>query len=153
MTNQGREFAGLRTVAAFEAAKGLVVVAAGLGLLSLIHHDVQRAAETLVRHLHLNPAQHYPRIFIDAAGRTTDTRLWLLASGAFAYATVRGVEAYGLWHARPWAEWFAIVSGALYLPIEIYELAHHATLVKMAVLAVNAGIVGYVYQVRSRTGG
>ena len=143
---------GLRTVAAFEAAKGLLVMATGLGLLSLLHHDVQRAAESVVRHLHLNPARHYPRVFLEAAARVTDTRLWLLASGAAAYAVIRGVEAYGLWRARVWAEWFAILSGAIYLPIEIYALIHHATALKAVVLLINVGIVGYVCYVRLLNG-
>jgi uncharacterized membrane protein (DUF2068 family) len=144
MTTQRTTVTGLRTVAAFEAAKGLLVVAAGLGLLSLLHHDVQRAAESVVRHLHLNPARHYPRVFIEAATRMTDTRLWLLASGAFAYAVVRAVEAYGLWRARAWAQWFAILSGAIYLPIEIYALIHHASALKTVVILINVGIVAYV---------
>jgi uncharacterized membrane protein (DUF2068 family) len=144
MTTQRTTVAGLRTVAAFEAAKGLLVVAAGFGLLSLLHHDVQRAAESVVRHLHLNPARHYPRVFIEAATRMTDTRLWLLASGAFAYAVVRAVEAYGLWRARAWAQWFAILSGAIYLPIEIYALIHHASALKTVVILINVGIVAYV---------
>jgi uncharacterized membrane protein (DUF2068 family) len=139
---------GLRTVAAYEASKGFLVMAAGLGLLSLVHHDVQRAAESVVRHLHLNPARHYPRVFIEAATRVTDTRLWLLASGAFAYAVVRGVEAYGLWRARTWAEWFAILSGGIYLPFEIYALIHHSTAMKAVVLLINVAVVGYVSYVR-----
>jgi uncharacterized membrane protein (DUF2068 family) len=146
---------GLRTVAVFEAAKGFLVLAAGLGLLSLLHRDVQQTAESVVRHLHLNPARHYPRVFIEAATRVTDARLWLLASGAFAYGVIRGVEAYGLWRARAWATWLAILSGVIYLPIEIYELLHHATTLKAVVLLINVGIVGYVSYVRlsERPGG
>lgn len=140
--------AGIRVVAVFEAAKGTVVIAAGLGLLSLLHRDAQHAAETIVRHLHLNPARHYPRVFIEAAARTTSSRLWLLAAGAFAYSAVRFIEAYGLWRLRPWAEWFAILSGGLYLPVEIYELVRHPTPVKAAILIGNAAIVGYLIHVR-----
>ncbi len=139
---------GLRTVAAFEAAKGLVVMAAGLGLLALLHHDVQRAAETLVRHLHLNPARHYPRVFLEAAARVTDARLWLLAAGAFAYSTVRAIEAYGLWRARAWAEWFAILAGAIYLPVEVEALLHHVSALRLGILLTNLGIVLYVGYVR-----
>jgi uncharacterized membrane protein (DUF2068 family) len=149
MSTERHPVAGLRAVAAFEATKGAVVLAAGLGILSLVHRDVQHVAETLVRHLHLNPARHYPRIFLEAAAHVTDSRLWLLASGAFAYSLVRAVEAYGLWRARAWAEWFAILSGAIYLPVEIYELTHHATALKVAVLVVNLGIVSYVGYVRA----
>jgi uncharacterized membrane protein (DUF2068 family) len=140
--------AGIRAVAVFEAAKGTVVIAAGLGLLSLLHRDAQHAAETIVRHLHLNPARHYPRVFIEAAAGTTSSRLWLLAAGAFAYSAVRFIEAYGLWHLRPWAEWFAILSGGLYLPVEIYGLVRHPTPVKAAILIGNAAIVGYLIHVR-----
>jgi uncharacterized membrane protein (DUF2068 family) len=139
---------GLRTVAAFEAAKGFLVLAAGLGALSLLHRDLQGAAEAVVRHLHLNPARHYPRIFIEAAARTTDARLWLLACGAFAYTAVRAVEAYGLWRGRVWAEWFAILAGALYLPVEIEALLHHPSALKAGVLLVNLAIVLYVGRVR-----
>ena len=91
-------------------------------------------------HLHLNPARHYPRVFIEAAGRLTDARLWLLAAGAFAYSLLRFAEAYGLWRERAWAEWIGIVSGGVYLPVEVYELVHRPTVLKAALLIVNAVI-------------
>ena len=150
MTRRGAEVAGLRTVALFEATKGLLVMTAGVGVLSLLHHDAQRVAESVVRHLHLNPARHYPQVFIAAASRVTDARLWLLAAGAFAYSAVRAVEAYGLWHARSWAEWLAILSGGLYLPVEIYELLHRSSAVKAWILAVNVFVVAYVAYARWR---
>lgn len=136
--------AGVRLVAIFEAAKGGLVFLAGLGLLTLIHRDVQAVAERVVRFFHLNPASHYPRIFLDAAANVTSGRLWTLAGLAAVYAAVRGVEAYGLWYERRWAEWFALVAGGIYLPIEIYELFHHATWLKGAIFLTNVGIVGYM---------
>ncbi len=143
-----RTVRGVRVVAVFEAAKGALVVAAGLGLLSLLHRDLQELAERLVRHSHLNPAHHYPRIFIEAASRMSDSRLVLLAALAFLYSTVRFVEAWGLWHARVWAEWFAIVSGSLYLPVEVYELFRRPTWTRAAVFLVNLSIVAYLAAVR-----
>jgi uncharacterized membrane protein (DUF2068 family) len=145
--------AGVRAVAFFEALKGTLVLVAGFGLLSLVHRDLQDLAERLVSHSHLNPASHYPRVFIEAAARTSDSRLRTLAALAFAYSCVRFVEAYGLWKMRAWAEWFAIISGCVYLPIEVYELFQRATLVRAGVLVVNAFIVAYLLYVRlSRTG-
>ena len=140
--------AGVRTVAVFEAAKGLVVLVAGFSLLSIVHHDAQHTAETIVRHLHLNPARHYPRVFIEAAGHVSSSRLQLLAAGGFAYSLVRFVEAYGLWHLRPWAEWFAILSGGVYLPLEIYELLRRPTRVKAVILLGNVLVVAYLLYVR-----
>src|SRR6266542_5634759 len=98
---------GVRAVAVFEALKGALVLAAGFGLLSLLHHDLQAVAERLVRHSHLNPARHYPRIFIEAASHTNDSRLRSLAALAFLYAAVRFVESSGLWRMRGWVGGFA----------------------------------------------
>ena len=142
---------GMRAIAVFEAAKGLLVLAAGAGLLSLLHHDVAALAERLVHFSHLNPASKYPHIFIDAAASVTDARLWMLAGGAGAYAVVRLVEAYGLWRGRPWAEWLALVGGALYVPVELYHLWLHFTWLKIVVLAANLGVVAYMaYALRHR---
>jgi uncharacterized membrane protein (DUF2068 family) len=134
----------VRTIAVFEAAKGALVLLAGLGLLSLINRNVQEVAERIVRHSHLNPASHYPRIFLDASSRVTNTHLWLLAAAAAVYAVVRLVEAYGLWFERRWAEWFALVAGAIYVPVEVYELIHRATWLKAGVLLTNLAIVAYM---------
>lgn len=134
----------MRAVALIEAAKAALVLLAGLGLLALVHRDVQTLAERFIRHSHLNPASRYPRVFLDAADRVTDGRLWTLAALAGAYALVRGIEAYGLWFERRWAEWFALASGGIYLPVEIYEVIHRVTWIKITVLVANAGIVAYM---------
>lgn len=142
--------AGLKVAAIFEALKGLVVILAGAGLLAFVHNDAQALAESLVLHLHLNPARKYPRILIEAAGRLTDARLWLLATGAFAYSALRLTEAYGLWRAKSWAEWFGIVSGGVYLPVELIELFRRPTILKAVLLTINALIVAYLSVIRYR---
>jgi uncharacterized membrane protein (DUF2068 family) len=139
---------GVRVVAVFEALKGALVLSAGLGLLSLVHHDLQATAERLVRHSHLNPARHYPRIFLEAASHTSDSRLRALAALAFLYAALRLTEAYGLWHTRLWAEWFAIIAGSVYLPLEVYEILRRATWMRAIVLLTNLFIVVYLLRVR-----
>lgn len=137
-------FGGLRVVAVFEAAKGFVVLLAGFGLLSLIDGDAQAMAEALVRHMHLNPAGHYPTIFINVAAHASDRRLWLLAILAALYALIRWTEAYGLWRQRAWAEWFAAVSGSIYIPLEVYELLKGVSAVKVFTLVANIVVVAYM---------
>ena len=141
-------------VATFEAAKGLMVLVAGFGLFELMHGDVQAGAERLVRHLNLNPASHYPRVFIDASVWFNDAHLRMLAFGAVLYAAVRFVEAFGLWRARRWAEWFGAVSGGIYLPLEIYKLWEAVTWPRVTLLTVNGIIVVYLVQflARARSG-
>ena len=132
---------GIRAIALYEAAKGAIVLLAGCGLLGLLHRDVEALAEQFVRFSHINPASKYPRIFVDAATRVTDAELWWLAAAAAGYAVVRGFEAYGLWKGRTWAEWLALVAGALYLPLEYYHLWHRFTWLKLTVVAANLGVV------------
>ena len=139
---------GLRLVALFEAGKGLLVLLVGLELLSLVHQGAQNVGEEIVERFHLNFARRHPRILLYAATHLNDSNVRLLALAALAYSTVRFVEAYGLWRVRAWAEWFAIVSGGVYLPFELYELIRHPTLVKVVVILVNAAIVAYLVYVR-----
>jgi uncharacterized membrane protein (DUF2068 family) len=135
---------GMRTIAVIEATKGLLVLLAGLGLLALMDRDVQAVAERIVRTIHLNPASHYPRIFIDAAAHVTNGGLWMLAGAAAIYAIVRGVEAYGLWYERRWAEWFGLIAGGVYLPFEIYEMIRHLSWLKTGVFLTNLIVVAYL---------
>ena len=135
---------GIRFVAVFEAAKGLIVIAAGFGLLGLLHRDVQAIAEELLRHFHLNAASRYPQIFLQLVAHVTDRELWLLAFAAAAYAAVRLAEAYGLWFDRNWASWLGALSGGIYVPIEVYELVEKPSLLRLGLLVVNTAIVVYL---------
>jgi uncharacterized membrane protein (DUF2068 family) len=136
--------AGLRIMALIEAAKGLLVLAAGLGLFALAHRDLQSVAEELVRHLHLNPARHLPRIFLHLAAQLSDRRLWLLASAAIAYSSVRFLEAYGLWHDWKWMKWFAVLSGGIYIPAELSEVIYRFSWIKLIVLGANVFVVAFI---------
>jgi uncharacterized membrane protein (DUF2068 family) len=129
-------------VAFVEAVKGVTVLLAATGVLSLLHRDVYALAATLIEHMHLNPASRYPRIFLDAASHVQDRKLLMIALGAGAYATLRLVEAYGLFHERKWAEMLAAASGAIYVPFELLELIRSPTWYGLAFLLLNILIVG-----------
>ncbi len=131
----------LRLVAAFEAFKGLLVLAGACGLLSLMHRDVYALASRLIEHTHLNPASRYPQIFLNAADNLHDSRLLLLALGATAYAVIRLAEAYGLFKQRAWAEVLAALSGAIYLPFELLAFGRDASPLHAILLLANALVV------------
>ena len=141
---------GLEAIAVFEAVKGAFILAAGIGLLALVHKDLPDIADHLVHHMHLNPEGQLSHAFQHAASGTSDAKLRAMAGGALAYSVVRFVEAYGLWNARVWAEWFAILSGALYLPWEIYEVSVHSSPVRWLVFTANIVILLYLLFGRMR---
>jgi uncharacterized membrane protein (DUF2068 family) len=143
----------VRGVAFLEAAKGALVVLAGIGALSLIHHDVQRVAEQLVGHLHLNAAKTVPRIFIEYAGSLNDARLATLAAFAALYSAARFIESYGLWRRRSWAEWFAAASAAVYLPFEVLELLRGWSWLAFGALVINLAVVWLMVMALRRPGG
>lgn len=140
----------MRAVAVLEASKGLLAIVAGLGLIGLMHEGAGRAAESLVRHLHLNPAKGSPRVFLDAAWHLTNARLHLLALGAAGYAGVRFIEASGLWLERNWARLFGIASGLIYVPFEVWELVRDRKPLALLALVANVLIVGVLWLSHAR---
>jgi uncharacterized membrane protein (DUF2068 family) len=152
MTRKNTHTQGLHVVAIFEGVKGVLVFLVGFELLTFLHRDFHEAALKLVTHFHLNPASHYPRVFLDLTERINDTRLWMMAGAAGLYAGVRLVEAVGLWLRKSWAEWFAVLTGGIYIPIELYEVVQSATWPRITLLIVNVGVVSYLLFVLVRNG-
>ena len=142
----------LRLLSLFEAGKGLLVLLAGAGLLSFIHKNTQQAAAEVVKFFHLNPARHYPEVFINTLSNLGNMRLWFLSSSAILYSLIRFAEAYGLWNDRLWAVWFAVASSALFLPMELYEFIESPSLIRVVILFLNIVLVFYLFgQSRRRT--
>jgi len=70
--------------------------------------------------------------------------LTLLAIGLALYAIIEIVEAVGLWLARRWGEYFAMVATSLGLPLEIYDLAKRVTATALVLFAINLALVLYL---------
>jgi len=148
-----KKLVALRTVAVFEASKGILVLLLGLGLLRLMHKNLDEFAEQLIHFLHASPGGRLSNLFVNAANHTTDKSLWALAGAAVIYAMVRFAEAFGLWNDREWAEWFALLSGAMYLPWEMYSLMRHPHPIKWVILLANLAIVLYMIVLRVQDSG
>jgi uncharacterized membrane protein (DUF2068 family) len=142
--------AGLRTVATIEALKGIIVLLLGVALLGLLHKDAEDIAERFLEHLHINPDRRLAQALLNSASRVTDARLWATAAAAVIYAAVRFTESWGLWNRRVWAEWFALLSGALYLPWEVLKVAERPNWEHLGILAANLCILLYMIEIRIR---
>lgn len=141
---------GLRTVAAVEFAKGILAVAASVVFLEVIHKnvDLEEAAQNLLYYLHIDPERRLSQAFVHVAGKVMDANVTLVLTIAFIYAAGRFIESYGLWRQRVWGEWLAIISGAVYLPFELYKLIRHPNWIHWGILLVNLAIVFYIAWVR-----
>lgn len=141
----------LRTVAIFEAAKGLLVLATAFALFKHLHTDWQALAEQLVAHFHMNPARKYPQILLALSANITEPRLLALAFGALFYVAIRFVEAYGLWWNRGWAAILGIASSGLYIPFEIIELVEHVTWISVLAPVFNILVVAVLWLTRPKS--
>jgi len=70
--------------------------------------------------------------------------LKLVGAGVATYAVLEGIEAIGLWFQKRWAEYLTFVATTVFLPLELYELAHKFTPFKVIALIVNLAIVIYL---------
>jgi uncharacterized membrane protein (DUF2068 family) len=134
----------LRLVAFYEFLKGAFVLLIGLCALMLVHKDEWVIAESLLALLHISTDRHSAQVFLDFADRLTDARLFAAARLAFTYSSLRFVEVYGLWKQRTWAEWLALLSGTLLLPLEIRGLMRGVTIIRSVIFVGNLAIVFYM---------
>jgi uncharacterized membrane protein (DUF2068 family) len=68
----------------------------------------------------------------------------LLVGGLAAYAVIELIEGLGLWLAKRWGEYFAMVVTSLGLPYEIYDMTSKITVTRVALFAVNLALVLYL---------
>ena len=73
-----------------------------------------------------------------------DRRLKELSVGTFIYSAVFLTEGVGLALGKRWAEYLTIATTASLLPLEIYELAKHASIGKVLALVINLAVVVYL---------
>jgi len=82
----------LRSIALFEAAKGLLSLAAACGVLSLRHTDLHAATDAFLLRHGIDPERHYTRLFIESVAKATNHHTGEIAALAFACTLIRLVE-------------------------------------------------------------
>lgn len=128
----------------FKLVKAIGLFAAGVGALRLLHRDIGETVEHWVEILRVDPDNRYIHALLAKIFAVTPNQLRALSVGSFIYAALLGTEGVGLLMRKRWAEYFTVISTALLIPLEVYELAKHFTAAKLIVLAVNAAIVVYL---------
>jgi uncharacterized membrane protein (DUF2068 family) len=142
---------GLLLIAVFKIFKGLALLALGIGALGLLHKDVAAETERWIELLRVDPHNHYIHRVLEKLPILDARKLKELSVGTFLYSALFLTEGIGLALRKRWAEYFTIVSTSLFIPLEIYELATHASLAKAILLLANTGIVAYLVMELRRT--
>ena len=138
----------VKAVAVYEIIKGLGALTAA-GALWLWHIDLtkglERLAHTWQQHFGSLLAPQVESISKSAEQASVHWIYFLFL--ILAYAALRFIEAYGLWHDKVWAYWFCVIGYGVFIPIELYYLiAHSFDWFKVGVLLLNITVVTVVYR-------
>jgi uncharacterized membrane protein (DUF2068 family) len=144
---------GLLLIAAFKLCKGFALLAVGFGARHLLSHDISAGVEHWLDLLRIDPHNHYIHLLLQKIANVDDHKLKQLRAGTFFYAALFLLEGTGLALRQRWAEYVTIISTGSLIPIEIYEIVKHFSVLKVAFLAVNIAVVIYlVFELRRNRG-
>jgi uncharacterized membrane protein (DUF2068 family) len=139
----------LRLIAVIKFLKAAALIAFGVGAFRLLHRDVGGLAEHWVEALRFDPGSRYVVMFLAKVSNLHPDQIKKLGLVSFLYAGLFLAEGTGLWLQKRWGEWLTVIITSSLLPVEIYEIYRHPSAVKVAVLALNLGIVVYlIYRIR-----
>ena len=115
-----------------------------------MHQDLGVRLEHWVMALHLDPGNRHIGMFLARVADLSPAQVKRLGLVGLLYAGLFLVEGTGLWLQRRWGEWATVVITGLLIPVEVYEIFLHASIVKIVVLVVNVAVVGYlIYRIRT----
>jgi len=138
----------LLLIAIFKLFKGLLLLVTGIGILSLLHKDVSAVVLEWARLLSVDPDSRFIHKLLSKLWGVDDRKLEAVSAGTFFYSSLLLTEGVGLLMRRRWAEYFTIITTAALIPLEIYEIFRHVTVVRILILVVNLLIVAYLVERR-----
>jgi uncharacterized membrane protein (DUF2068 family) len=140
----------IRLIALFKLLKAALLIAVGMSALHLLHKNVASVAEHWIALLGLDPGNHYVARALQKAGNLTPQNIRTFGIVSFFYAGLFLTEGTGLWLVKRWAEWFSVIITTSLVPLEVYEIHRHPSVVKCLVLIINIAVVGYLlYRIRN----
>src|SRR5213083_732415 len=114
--------AALLAIALFKLFKCLLLVSVGVGSIRKLHKDIGETVQHWVDVLYVDPDNHFFHAIITNVLAVTPKQLEALSIGTFFYAALLLTEGVGLLLRKYWAEYFTVITAALFIPLELYEI-------------------------------
>jgi len=134
----------LRLIAFFKLLKAASLIAAGVGLLKLMHNDVAAVLDHWIRVLGLDPGSRFLEHLLARAANVSPKQMRDAGVVSLIYAGLFLVEGIGLWMLKRWAEWVTVIITGSLVPFEAYEIMRRPTAIKIVVLLINLAVVAYL---------
>lgn len=123
------------------AAVVLFVVDTDLGGLRSTAEDLATSLQGAVDNSGRGGSHSWLVRHLDDVGGWNLATIRLLLLLAVGYAVLEGIESWGLWHERRWAEYLTVVATAGLLPLELHELSERITVLRVVVLVINLAVL------------
>src|SRR5882762_11631532 len=134
---------GLILIAAFKLLKGLALLVVGIAVHMLANKNLVAEAQRSVDLFRVDPHNHYLHLLLEKLTKVDARRLHALSLGTFVYSALFLTEGVGLFLRKRWAEFLTVISTAGLIPLELYELVHKPTVIRVFLLVVNVAVVAY----------
>lgn len=137
-------------IVAIKLLKGTVALLLALGVHSLRDASLPDLFQKLLEFLHLDPEKKFFADLADRVAEITPTNLHWVVIFSVAYGLFMLLQAGGLVFRVGWIVWLVIGESAFFVPVEVFEIVHRPSWLKVAVLMVNVFIVWYLFANRAR---
>jgi uncharacterized membrane protein (DUF2068 family) len=134
----------LELIATYKLLQSLLLVAAGVGALRLLHKDIGDLLTNFALQLRFDPEGRLVAFLLDKASLLDDHMLKRISIFMFCYATLGILEGVGLLLEKVWAEYLTAIITASFLPLEIFELIHRVTWFRVGLFVVNLAVLAYL---------
>jgi uncharacterized membrane protein (DUF2068 family) len=131
-------------IAAERTFRTIVLLAVGIALVSHPHAHWANDISHFAQHLGLDPKEDWLQRITSDVSKIKARQDLVFGLAAIAYGLLEGVEAYGLFTRRRWAEWLTVLATSLLFIPEIWELTKSATPLKVGAVLINVAIVLYL---------
>ena len=134
----------LGLIAAFKLVKAILFIGAGVGAFKLLNPVVEERLRQWLLAMSFAYGRPFLLHLLARVSGMSDRRLGALGIVAFAYASLFLTEGIGLWLAQRWAEYLTVIATASLVPVEVYEITHGPSTMKIAALITNLAMVAYL---------
>jgi uncharacterized membrane protein (DUF2068 family) len=135
---------GLFFIAAYKILEGLLLLAAAIGVLRLLHHDVAGVVYRWVNVVRIDPGNFFIHRLLARLADVDDNKLRQLSVGTFIYATLALTQGVGLALQKRWAEYYTLIITISFIPLEFWEIYRHIGPFKIILLILNLIVVAYL---------
>lgn len=134
----------LELIATYKLLQSALLIAVAVGALRLVHKDVADVLSNLATAMRMNTDGRVVSFLLEKASLLNDHRLRQISFFLFFYAGLGFLEGLGLMLEKVWAEYLTAILTASFLPLEIFELTHRVTPIRIALLLINLGVLAYL---------